>query len=156
MNRTRLLICIAVCQLAGFLGTFFTRPAIPAWYAQLQKPSFAPPNWLFAPMWISLYLLMGIAVYLVWQKGLSHPGVRAALAVFGFQLLLNAAWSPVFFGLRSPLAGAVVIVLLWLAIASTLFLFWKLSRPAGLLLLPYILWVSLASALNISIYLLNR
>ncbi len=156
MKRTKLLICIAACQLAGFLGSFFTRPAIPSWYAQLQKPSFTPPNWLFAPMWVSLYLLMAIAVYLVWQKGIDYPGVRSAMAIFVFQLLLNAAWSPVFFGLRSPLAGAAVIVILWLAIAFTIFLFWKISRTAGLLLLPYILWVSLASALNISIYFLNR
>ena len=156
MNRTKLLICIAACQLVGFVGSFFTRPAIPAWYAGLQKPSFAPPNWLFGPMWISLYLLMAIAAYLVWQKGLAVEGARAALVIFILQLLLNALWSPAFFGLRSPLAGAVVIVLLWLAIVLTIVLFWKVSRPAALLLLPYILWVTLASALNISIYLLNR
>jgi len=156
MNRTKLLICIAACQLVGFVGSFFTRPAIPAWYAGLQKPSFAPPNWLFGPMWISLYLLMAIAAYLVWQKGLAVEGARAALVIFILQLLLNALWSPAFFGLRSPLAGAVVIALLWLAIVLTIILFWKVSRPAALLLLPYILWVTLASALNISIYLLNR
>ena len=156
MSRTKLLICIAACELVGYLGSFFTRPAIPTWYAWLKKPAFAPPNWLFAPMWITLYLLMGIAVYLVWQKGAAHAGVRAALAAFAVQLLLNAAWSPAFFGLRSPLAGAAVIVLLWLAILLTIVLFWKISRASALLLLPYILWVTLASALNISIYLLNR
>jgi benzodiazapine receptor len=156
MNWTKFLVSIAACQLAGFFGSLFTRPAIPAWYAQLQKPAFAPPNWLFAPMWISLYLLMAVAAYLVWQKGLSSRGVRMALAVFLFQLLLNAIWSPAFFGLRSPLAGAVIIVLLWLLIALTIFLFWKISRPAAILLIPYILWVTLASALNISIYFLNR
>ncbi len=156
MSWAKLLASVVACQLAGVLGAVFTRSAIPFWYAGLKKPAFTPPNWLFAPMWISLYLLMALAAYLVWQKGLAHPGVRAALAVFSTQLLLNALWSPIFFGLRAPLAGAVVIVLLWLAIALTIVLFWKISRPAALLLLPYILWVSLATALNISIYLLNR
>jgi translocator protein len=156
MNWAKFLASVVACQLAGALGAIFTRSAIPAWYAWLKKPSFTPPNWLFGPAWITLYLLMAVAAYLVWQKGLSHPGVRAALAVFIAQLLLNALWSPIFFGLRSPLAGAVVIVLLWLAIALTMFLFWKQSRPAAWLLLPYLLWVSYASALNISIYFLNR
>lgn len=156
MNWSKLLASVVACQLAGALGAVFTRAAVPAWYAGLKKPSFAPPNWLFGPAWITLYLLMAVAACLVWQKGLKHPGVRAALAAFAVQLLLNALWSPAFFGLRSPLAGAVVIVLLWLAIVMTLLLFWKLSRPAALLLLPYLLWVSYASALNISIYFLNQ
>jgi tryptophan-rich sensory protein len=156
MNWLKLLASVAACQLAGVLGAVFTAPAIPSWYAGLKKPAFTPPGWLFGPMWISLYLLMALAAYLVWQKGLAHPGARTALAVFVGQLLLNALWSPVFFGLRAPLAGAVVILLLWLAIVLTLFLFWKISRPAALLLLPYLLWVSLATALNISIALLNR
>jgi len=156
VSRTPLFVSIAVCQLVGIAGSFFTRPAIPGWYAGLRKPWFTPPDWLFGPVWITLYLLMGIAAYLVWSRGTARPGVRTALAVFLVQLLLNAAWSPVFFGLRSPLAGAVVIVLLWLAIAATIFLFWKVSRSAALLLLPYLLWVTLASALNMAIYFLNR
>lgn len=156
MNWAKLLSSILACQLAGALGAVFTRSAIPSWYAGLKKPAFTPPGWLFAPMWITLYLLMAVAAYLVWRKGLTHPGVRPALAAFVVQLLLNALWSPVFFGLRAPLAGAVVIVLLGLAIVLTIVLFWKISRPAALLLLPYILWVSLATALNISICLLNR
>jgi len=156
MNWTKLLASIAACQLAGFLGSQFTRSAIPSWYAQLQKPSFAPPNWLFAPMWISLYLMMAVAAYLVWHKGLGFKGVGTALTVFLVQLLLNALWSPVFFGLRSPLAGAVVIVVLWLAILATIIAFAKISQPAAWLLVPYLLWVSLATVLNISIYFLNR
>ncbi len=155
MNWAKLLTSIAACQLAGALGVLFTRPAIPGWYAQLQKPGFTPPNWLFGPMWITLYLLMAVAAYLVWLKGMGHPGVRVAMGVFAAQLLLNALWSPAFFGLRSPLAGAVIIVILWLAIFLTIVLFWKISRPAALLLLPYILWVTLATALNISICFLN-
>jgi translocator protein len=156
MNWTKLLASVVACQLAGALGAIFTRAAIPVWYAALKKPPFSPPNWIFGPAWITLYLLMAVAAFLVWQKGMAHPGVGAALAVFVVQLLLNALWSPAFFGLRSPLAGAAVIVLLWLAIALTMLLFWQIARPAAWLLLPYLLWVSYASALNISIYLLNR
>lgn len=156
MNWGKLLASVAACQLAGILGALFTTAAIPTWYAGLQKPWFTPPNWLFGPMWVSLYLLMAVAAYLVWQKGLAVPGVRLALAIFLFQLLLNTIWSPVFFGLRSPLAGAVIIVLLWLAILATIIAFMKISPPAAWLLVPYILWVSLATALNISIYFLNR
>lgn len=156
MNWAKLLASVAVCQLAGVLGAVFTRPAIPIWYAALRKPWFTPPGWVFGPAWISLYLLMAVSAYLVWQKGLAFPGARAALAAFALQLLLNALWSPVFFGLRSPLAGAAVIVLLWLAILLTLALFWKISRPAALLLLPYLLWVTYATALNVSLYFMNR
>lgn len=156
MNWPKLLASVAACQLAGVLGAFFTRAAIPSWYAQLKKPPWTPPGWLFGPAWISLYLLMGIAAYLVWQKGLSVGGVRTALGVFVFQLLLNALWTPAFFGLRSPRAGMIVILVLWLAITLTIFLFLKISRPAAWLLLPYILWVSYAAALNVSIYFLNR
>jgi tryptophan-rich sensory protein len=156
MNWVKLLASVAACQLAGILGAVFTRSAIPSWYAALKKPGFTPPNWLFGPAWITLYLLMAVAAYLVWQKGLRQPGVSAALAAFVLQLLLNAAWSPVFFGLRSALAGAVIIVLLWLAILLSMALFFKVSRPAAWLLLPYLLWVTYASALNISIYFLNR
>jgi tryptophan-rich sensory protein len=156
MNWAKLLASVAACQLAGALGAIFTGAAIPSWYAFLKKPWFTPPNWLFGPAWITLYTLMAVAAWLVWRKGLSAHGVRLAMAAFLCQLLLNAIWSPVFFGLRSPLAGAVIIVLLWLAILLTMILFWKISRPAALLLLPYLLWVSYASALNISIYLLNR
>lgn len=156
MNWAKLLASVAVCQLAGIFGAVFTRSAIPSWYAALKKPWFTPPGWLFGPAWITLYLLMAVAAYLVWQKGVRHPGASAALAAFALQLILNAAWSPAFFGLRSPLAGAVIIVLLWLAILLTMVLFLKVSRPAAWLLLPYLLWVTYASALNISIYFLNR
>lgn len=156
MNWPKLLASVVACQLAGALGAIFTRTAIPVWYAGLKKPSFSPPNWIFGPAWITLYLLMAVSAYLVWQKGLKHAGVRAALAAFVVQLLLNALWSPAFFGLRSPLAGAVVIVILWLAITLTMLLFWKLSPPAAWLMLPYLLWVSYAAALNLSIYFLNQ
>ncbi|MBS7631876.1 tryptophan-rich sensory protein [Candidatus Bathyarchaeota archaeon] len=154
-NIVKLIISIFVCQLAGVLGSIFTMPAIPTWYASLRKPAFSPPNWLFAPAWTTLYILMGVSVYLIWSKGLHKPHVKTALAVFLIQLILNAVWSPAFFGLRSPLAGFVIIVILWVAILLTILSFLRISKAAGLLLIPYIAWVSFAAVLNCSILILN-
>lgn len=151
----KLVVSIVACQGAGIIGSIFTSPAIPTWYAALEKPFFNPPNWLFAPAWVTLYLLMGIAAFLIWRQGLEQKGVRAALLVFLVQLVLNALWSVVFFGLQSPLWGVVVIIALWVAILLTILRFFKLSAAAGALLLPYILWVSFASVLNIAIWVLN-
>jgi benzodiazapine receptor len=151
----KLVVSIVACQVAGAIGSIFTTPAIPTWYAALEKPFFTPPNWLFAPAWITLYLLMAIAAFLIWRQGLGQKGVNSALLVFLVQLVLNALWSVVFFGLHSPLWGAVVILALWVAILLTIIRFFKLSTAAGALLLPYILWVSFASALNIAILVLN-
>jgi benzodiazapine receptor len=151
----KLVVSIVACQGAGAIGSIFTTPAIPTWYATLQKPFFTPPSWLFAPAWITLYLLMGIAAFLIWRKGLGQKGVRAALVVFLVQLVLNALWSVVFFGLQSPLWGVVVILALWVAILLTIIRFFKLSTAAGALLVPYILWVSFASVLNVAIWVLN-
>lgn len=151
----KLVVSIVACQCAGIIGSIFTTSAIPTWYAALEKPFFNPPNWLFAPAWVTLYLLMGIAAFLVWRKGLGQKGVRAALVVFLVQLVLNALWSVVFFGLKSPLWGVVVIIALWVAILLTIIRFFKLSTAAGALLLPYILWVSFASVLNVAIWVLN-
>lgn len=141
---------VAVCEAAGLIGTAFTVQAIPAWYALLVKPSFAPPNWLFGPVWTLLYLMMGTAAWLVWQS--QRAG---ALKVFWLQLALNAAWTPLFFGLHNPLAGLVCIGLMWLAIVWTIVGFWRVSRPAAWLLVPYLAWVSFATALNLAIFLLN-
>lgn len=154
-DAIKLVVSIAACQCAGLIGSVFTTPAIPTWYATLQKPFFNPPNWLFAPAWVTLYLLMGIAAFLVWRRGLGQKGVKSALIIFLVQLVLNALWSVVFFGLRSPLWGAVVILALWVAILLTILRFFKISTAAGALLLPYILWVSFASVLNIAILVLN-
>jgi len=155
IDIVKIIISIVICQFAGIIGSIFTRASIPTWYATLTKPVFAPPNWLFAPVWTALYLLMGVSAYLIWRKGLSVPQVKTALTIFAAQLILNAIWSPVFFGLRSPLAGFIVIVLLWITILSTILTFFKISKIAGLLLIPYILWVSLATILNFSILILN-
>ena len=151
----KLLISIDACQCAGLIGSVFTTPAIPTWYATLEKPPFTPPNWLFAPAWITLYLLMGISASLVWQRGLADRRNRAALITFLVQLMLNALWSVAFFGLESPLYGIIVIVVLWIAIALTMAKFFRISTLAGALLLPYIGWVSFAAILNVCIFMLN-
>jgi len=155
LEISKLLVSVTICQVGGALGSFFTRPSIPTWYATLKKPWFTPPNWVFAPVWLTLFLLMGIAVFLVWRQRLRNQKVKVALAVFTVQLILNVVWSAVFFGFRSPLAGLVVIIILWVAILLTLLQFFKVSRLAGFLLLPYIGWVSIAASLNTSILILN-
>jgi benzodiazapine receptor len=151
----KLIASIVVCQLAGMIGAAATSASIQTWYVTLNKPFFTPPNWLFAPVWLTLYTLMGISLFLIWRLGVQDRHVQIALAIFGVQLLLNAFWSIAFFGLRSPLAGLVVILMLWIAITATILKFLPLSKPAGLLLIPYILWVTIAAALNLAIVLLN-
>jgi len=151
----KLLISIVACQCAGLIGAVFTTPAIPTWYATLQKPAFTPPNWLFAPAWTTLFLLMGISASIIWHRGLENRQVKAALMVFLIQLILNMLWSIAFFGLQSPISGVIIIVLLWAAILLTIIVFFKISRLAGSLLLPYIGWVTFAAILNVSISILN-
>ena len=151
----KLAMILILCQLAGIIGSFFTRPAIAGWYAALRKPSFTPPGWVFAPVWTLLYLLMGVAAYLVWRKGWGKNQVRQALILFGVQLMLNALWSYVFFGLRSPLAGFIDISVLAMVLIFTIQSFFKVSKPAGALLIPYFLWIAFASGLNLTIWLWN-
>lgn len=151
----KLVVSILACQCAGLIGSIFTMPAIPTWYETSAKPSFTPPSWLFAPAWVTLYILMGVAAFLIWRKGLDIRNVESALIIFLVQLVLNALWSAIFFGAKSLIGGAVVIVLLWIAILFTILRFFKISAAAGGLLIPYILWVSFASVLNISILALN-
>lgn len=151
----KLLISLAACFGAGLISSLFTRAATTNWYVLLEKPTFTPPNWLFAPVWFLLYVLMGISAFLVWRKGIDIFQVREGLIIFIIQLVLNTLWSYAFFGLKSPLWGLVVIVPLWTAILLTMINFYRVSRTATFLLIPYILWVSYATALNFSIYLLN-
>ena len=150
----RFLACWGICLGAGLLGMIFTSPAIPGWYASLVKPSFNPPNWIFAPVWNLLYTMMAAALFIV--SGTKSSRERS-LAVYTFagQLSLNAAWSAVFFGAQSPLGGLVVIILLWLAILLTIQRFRPISRYAAWLLVPYLLWVSFASVLNFFLWRLN-
>ncbi|MFC1918977.1 TspO/MBR family protein [Chloroflexota bacterium] len=151
----KLLVSIITCQCAGLIGSIFTAPAIPTWYASLEKPPFTPPNWLFAPAWITLYLLMAISAFIIWYQAGHKRQRRTALIVFLTQLVLNALWSVVFFGLESPLYGAIVIIALWVMILFTILKFFSLSPVAGWLLLPYIGWVTFAAILNLSILILN-
>jgi len=161
MNQSRardilgILVSVFVCELAGLVGSVFTTPAISTWYASLKKPFFTPPSWVFAPVWVTLYALMGISLYVVWKKDIGRRDVRRAVGLFGIQLALNVLWSVVFFGMQSPLYGLVIIVLLWIALLATTVLFYRISKTAGILLVPYFLWGSFASVLNFSILVLN-
>lgn len=140
---------------AGWIGSLATMPAIPTWYDALEKPFFNPPNWVFAPVWTTLYLLMGIALYLVWTRDTSKRAKKKGLLFFWIQLVCNLLWSLVFFGLKSTGAGVIVISILLFYIWLTMKNFKEISRISFLLMIPYILWVSFATILTISIYLLN-
>ncbi|MCC7004438.1 tryptophan-rich sensory protein [Candidatus Nomurabacteria bacterium] len=151
----KLIISIFVPLLAGYIGSFFTTPSIPIWYNSLIKPSFTPPSFVFGPVWTILFILMGIAFFLVWKKDLKNSNSKKAIGIFFFQLVINILWSVMFFGLRSPLAGLIVIAVLWLSILLTIFSFYRISKLSAYLLVPYILWVSFASCLNYAIWTLN-
>ena len=155
-NTLKLILSIIICQAAGLVGTIFTMDSIPTWYAALNKPSFNPPNWLFGPVWTVLYLMMGISLFIVWKEDLKNKIIKSAFIIFMIQLLLNTIWSVVFFGMQSISGGLISIVLLWLMILFTIIKFMKISRVAGILLIPYLLWVSFATFLNYSIFQLNR
>jgi benzodiazapine receptor len=146
---------ILIPFLVGSLGSYVTLAQITTWYSALAKPSWAPPNWLFGPVWSTLYLLMGIALFLVWRKGFYRSDVRFAIIIFAVQLGLNLLWSLVFFGGHSLFGGFIVIMALWIAILANIIAFSIISRTAGLLLIPYLIWVSIASYLNYSVFLLN-
>lgn len=151
----KLAASIAIPLVAGAVGSFFTLPSIASWYAQLAKPAFTPPSWVFGPAWTILYVLMGISFFLVWQRGFKGADRNTAIGVYALQLALNVLWSIAFFGGHSPTAGLVVIALLWLSIAATMLVFWRISKTAAWLLLPYITWVSFASVLNYFVWILN-
>lgn len=154
-NFFKLIIAVVVSELVGIIGSVFTTPSIAGWYAGIVKPATNPPAWVFGPVWTTLFALMGIAAFLVWKKGLNRKDVKIALGIFFGQLVLNALWSIIFFGLYSPGGALVEIVFLWLAILATIIAFARISRSAAWLLLPYILWVSFAGYLNYSIWVLN-
>ncbi len=143
------------CELAGVIGSAFTFSALASWYPLLVKPFFNPPNWIFGPVWTILYALMGIAAYLIWSKGIGKGGVRFALSLFALQLALNVLWSALFFGLRSVLFGMMGAVALWVAVLIATIEFRNVSRWAMLIMLPYLIWVSFAMILSISLFMLN-
>ncbi|MBU1046803.1 tryptophan-rich sensory protein [Patescibacteria group bacterium] len=152
----KLFISLLLPQLTGLVGSFWTAPAITLWYGTLNKPSFSPPNSIFAPVWITLYLMIGLSLYLVWQKiDLKPRKVKLALKIFWVHLILNGLWSIIFFGGNNILWGLYTIIALWLLILTLIIIFWKISKPASLLLVPYFLWVSFATILNYSLLILN-
>jgi len=154
-NIFKMIFAVVVCELAGVVGSVFTVPSIAAWYANLAKPNFAPPSWIFAPVWTTLFALMGVSAFLIWKRGLEGKGVKIALGIFIGQLVLNVLWSIIFFGLRNPFGAFVEIIFLWLAILATISAFSKISKLAAWLLVPYILWVSFAAYLNFAVWNLN-
>ncbi len=155
MDAKKLILAIAFSQMAGVIGSFFTFSSVGSWYATLQKPAFNPPGWLFGPAWITLYTLMGIAAYIVWQKGLKNRKVKVALSFFAVQLALNALWNIIFFGLRNPELAFAEITLLLAAVAATTLKFYKISKAAALLMAPYLLWTAFAAVLNFYIMIIN-
>jgi len=155
-NIIKLLVSIIACFVAGGIGSLFTSKAIPTWYAGLRKPPYTPPNGVFGPVWTTLYILMGISVFLVWRSGLITSGANVAFTLFWVQLCVNALWSAIFFGIKSKGGGVMTIVILWLLILATVIASFPVSSCAGALLIPYIVWVSIASYLNIGIWWLNK
>ena len=151
-----MLVSIIACFAAGGIGSLFTFKAIPTWYSKLRKPPYTPPNWVFGPVWTILYILMGISVFLVWQEGLATSGATLAFILFWAQLSINALWSIIFFGIRSIWGGFITIIILWFLILATIVAAFPISIWAGVLLIPYIVWVSIASYLNAGVWLLNR
>ena len=151
----RLVLCIVACQGAGLLGSIFTNMSVYSWYPALVKPWFTPPDGVIPAVWTLLFTLMGVSLFLAWRAGLTLPQFRGAAYAFVAQFAFNILWSAAFFGLRSPLAGLVVIALLWILILLTIYRFYPLSKEAALLLVPYLAWVSFAALLNYSILVLN-
>ena len=154
-NPKLLIFSIGISQLAGIIGSVFTTSEIANWYVFLNKPFFNPPNWLFGPVWIILYTLMGISLYLVWVKGYKEENIKRTVNIFLVHLAVNSLWSIVFFGLHDLGLALVIIFTLWLMILYLIKLFWNIEKIAAYLLIPYLLWVSFASILNYSIWMLN-
>ena len=149
-----LIVFFAICLAAGGLGSFFTTNSVRDWYPKLRKPAGTPPAWVFGPVWTALYVLMAISAWLVWRE--YGRGALPALLIFFAQLALNVAWSGIFFGSRMPGVAFAEIIVLWLAIAFNIFVFYGLHPIAALILLPYLLWVTYATYLNLGIWRLNR
>ena len=154
MNKyLKLFISLLLPQIAGGLGAFFTLSSVQSWYLTLNKPSWNPPSWLFGPVWTTLYVLMGIACFLIWKSG--HPRKKQVLTLYFLQLFLNFLGSPAFFGAQNPMLGILVILPLWGCIIACIFFFRKINTWAAVLMIPYLIWVSFATVLNATIWYLN-
>lgn len=158
MNRfTKILIMVATCLGVGYISGQATQSSVQTWFPTLVKPAFNPPGWVFFPVWTTLYVMMGVAAGLVWNRmDFQKEEVRKALLYFFIQLGLNALWSVLFFGIRNPFLAMIEIVLLWLMIFETYAKFIRINKISGYLFVPYILWVSFAAMLNASIWWLNK
>ncbi len=152
----RLIVSIIIVFLAGAVGTVYTLKEITGWYAYLPKPGWTPPNWAFGPIWSILYILMGISLFLVWREGLDKKNVQIGVLVFAVSLAINVIWSLVFFGTHNIFGGLVLVLILWISILINIVVFYRISKPAGLILIPYLMWVSIASYLNYAVFLLNH
>jgi tryptophan-rich sensory protein len=158
MNKiSRVAIVVVICLVVGYVSGMVTRTSITTWYPTLVKPSFNPPNWIFAPVWTSLYVMMGVAAGFIWNQITTQKvAVTKALQIFAIQLVLNALWSYLFFGLHNLMLATIEVVLLWLMIFETYSQFAKINKTASYLMLPYLAWVSFASVLTASIWWLNK
>ncbi|RDI04640.1 TspO/MBR family protein [Flavobacterium sp. AG291] len=158
LSRTfKIIVMIVTCVVIGAIAGLLTQKGVDTWYTTVQKPSFNPPNWVFAPVWSTLYVMMGIAAGLVWHEmDRQRETVRKGLTFFAIQLALNALWSFIFFGLHNPFLALLEIILLWLMIYETFVQFNKVNKIARMLLIPYLLWVTFATLLNAAIWWLNR
>ncbi len=153
----RIAVVLSTCLLVGYLSGMVTRDSITSWYPTIVKPTFNPPNWIFAPVWSILYIMMGVSGGMVWNRLEQDPeNVKKAFTFFIIQLALNAAWTVIFFYFHNPFLALIEIILLWLLIFETYTQFKKIDKTAGMLLLPYLAWVSFAMVLNGSIWWLNR
>jgi len=151
----KLIVSILVVFLAGAVGTVYTLTQITTWYASLAKPNWTPPNWAFGPIWSTLYILMGISLFLVWREGLERKDVKIAILVFAAQLVINVVWSIIFFATHNIIGGLVMVIILWISILITILVFYRISKPAAIILIPYLIWVTIAGYLNYTVFLLN-
>ncbi|XP_022237888.1 translocator protein-like isoform X1 [Limulus polyphemus] len=152
-----LIAAVIAPHLGGLAGAFITKREVPEWYETLRKPDWRPPNWMFGPVWGTLYTSMGVASYLVWRDGGGFSGdAKLPLALYGTQLALNWAWTPIFFGAHKKGMALVDIIALWGTIGGCIYTFWSINHKASYLMIPYIAWVTLASALNYCIWRDNR
>ena len=155
-NAIKLIVAVVAPLAVGGLSGMATARGVETWYPTLAKPAFNPPAWVFGPTWTVLYIMMGVAAFLVWRQGVGTPGVKQALIVFAVHLALNGLWSILFFGMQAPGWAFAEIIVLWLAVLASAWLFWRVAPAAGWLMLPYLAWVSFAAVLNGSIWVLNR
>jgi len=151
----RVILFVFITEVLGALGSIATTPAIDGWYKELVKSPLNPPSWVFAPAWTFLYALMGVSFFLIYEKGLKNKKVREALNVFNLQFVFNIVWSFIFFGFKLPKIALIEIVILWFLILWTILKFYKISKLAGLILIPYLFWVTFATYLNYMVVVLN-